>query len=199
MNRLNVFRVVVPPCPSHAAGMDMVRYDVAIISEHFVTEGALATLGGNLPVEQFPHFTVGAEFPVSPGVMRVFDAPNAHLALASLSRDCLSSTAETGAVNGAELVPAESHGVLLIGLGAVVEWGLAGNGIVCVSSRKPLRGPLYQRSNAESGGGVAGEHFADADVFSEHLGRFVAGLAHDVALVDVAGEADEDQRLVGEA
>jgi hypothetical protein len=74
--------------------MDMVGYDVAIISEHFVTEGALAMLGGNLPVEQFPHFSVGTKFPVSPGVMRVFDAPNADLALASFSRDCLSTAAE---------------------------------------------------------------------------------------------------------
>jgi hypothetical protein len=51
-------------------------------------------LGGNLPVEQFPHFSVGTKFPVSPGVMRVFDAPNADLALASFSRDCLSTAAE---------------------------------------------------------------------------------------------------------
>jgi hypothetical protein len=90
--------------------MDMVRYDVAIISERFVTEGALATLGGNLPVEQFPHFTVGAEFPVSSWVMWVFYAPNAHLALTSFSRDCLSTAAETGAVDRAELVLVESHG-----------------------------------------------------------------------------------------
>jgi hypothetical protein len=93
MNRLNVFRVVVSPCPAHAEGMDMVGYYVAVIGERFVTEGALATLGGNLPVEEFAHFTVGAEFPVSPGVMRVFDAPNAHPALTILSRDCLSAAA----------------------------------------------------------------------------------------------------------
>ena len=199
MGSLNVFRMVVSPRSSHAAGINVVGHNVAVFGEPFLAESTEAILCNDFSVEELPHFTVGAEFPVSPGMTRIFDAPNAHLALASLSRDCLSSTAETGAVNGAELVPAESHGVLLIGLGAVVEWGLAGNGIVCVSSRKPLRGPLYQRSDAESGGGVAGEHFADADVFSEHLGRFVAGLAHDVALVDVAGEADEDQRLVGEA
>jgi hypothetical protein len=98
----------------------MVGHDVAIISEHFVTEGALAMLGGNLPVEQFPHFSVRTQFPVSPGVMRVFDAPNAHLALASFFWDCLSSTTKTGAVDRAELVLVESHGVLLIGLGAMV-------------------------------------------------------------------------------
>ena len=85
MDRLNVFRMVVPPRPSHPTGTNMVGHDVAIISEHFVTEGALATLGGNLPVEQFPHFTVGAEFPESPWVMRILNAPNAHLELALFS------------------------------------------------------------------------------------------------------------------
>ena len=89
----------------------MVGYDVAIIIERFVTKCALATLGGNLPVEEFSHFAVGAEFPVSPGMMRVFDAPNAHLALALFSWDCLSSAAEEGAVKWAALIPAESHGI----------------------------------------------------------------------------------------
>jgi hypothetical protein len=49
--------------------MDVVRYDVAIISERFVAEGACATLGGNLPVDEFPHFSIGPEFPVSSGMM----------------------------------------------------------------------------------------------------------------------------------
>jgi hypothetical protein len=100
--------------------VNVVGYHVAIISERFVTESALATLGGNLPVEEFPHFSVGAEFPVSPGMMLIFNAPNTHLALASFSRDCLSSTAETGAVDRAELVLMQSHGVLLVCLGAMV-------------------------------------------------------------------------------
>ena len=98
MDRLNVIRMIVSPRSAHTAGMDMVGYDVAIVGEWFVTEGALATLGGNLPVEEFPHFAVGAEFPVSPGVMRIFDAPNAHLALALFSWDCLSAAAGERAV-----------------------------------------------------------------------------------------------------
>ncbi len=107
--------MVVSPCPAHAAGMDVVGYDVAIISKWFVTEGALATLGGNLPVEQFPHFSVGSKFSVSSWMMRIFNAPNAHLALASFSRDCLSSTAETGAVKWTELIFPKSHGDLPMG------------------------------------------------------------------------------------
>jgi len=62
--------------------------------------------------------------------------------------------------------------------------GVRGNGIVCFNSRKPLRSPFSQRLDAEPGGGVAGEDLADADVAGEHLGRLVAGLAHDVALAD---------------
>jgi len=92
----------------------MVGYDVAIIIERFVTKCALATLGGNLPSEEFPHFSVGAEFPVPSGMMLIFNAPDAHLARASFSRHCLSATAETGAVDRAELVLVESHGVLQI-------------------------------------------------------------------------------------
>ena len=102
--------------------MDVVGYDVAVIGERFVTEGALAILGDNLPVEELPHFSVGAEFPVSPGMMRVFNASNAHLALAPFSWDCLSSAAEVGAVDRAKLIPAESHGCLLIGFGGLARW-----------------------------------------------------------------------------
>jgi hypothetical protein len=100
--------------------MNVVGYDVVIISERFVTEGVLAALRDNLPVEELPHFTVGSEFPVSPGMMRIFNAPNAHLALASFSWNCFSAAAEEGVVNWAQLVPTESHDALLIGLGAVV-------------------------------------------------------------------------------
>jgi hypothetical protein len=52
--------------------------------------------------------------------MRIFNAPNAHLAPALFSWDLLSSAAEVGTVNRAELIPAESLGVPLIGFGAVV-------------------------------------------------------------------------------
>jgi hypothetical protein len=53
-------------------------------------------------------------------MMRIFNAPNAHLARPFLSRDCFSAAAEEGVVDWAQLVPTESHDALLIGLGAVV-------------------------------------------------------------------------------
>ena len=135
VDSLNVFRVIVPPCSAHAAGMDMIGYYVAIVGEPLFAESAETILHGDLPVEELPHLAIRAEFPVPPGMMWVFDAPNSHLALASFSRDCLSSTAETGAVDRAELVTVESHGVLLIGLCAMVRLGLAGSRIVCFRSR----------------------------------------------------------------
>jgi hypothetical protein len=100
--------------------MDVVGHHVTVVRELSHTEGAFAVLSNDLPVEELPHLTIRSEFPVSSGVMWVFYAPNTHLALTFLSRDCLSFAAEEGAVDRAELIPAESHGVLLIGFGAVV-------------------------------------------------------------------------------
>jgi hypothetical protein len=53
-------------------------------------------------------------------MMRVFNAPNAHLALAFLFRDCLSAAAGERTVKWAQLIPVEPHGVLLIGFSAIV-------------------------------------------------------------------------------
>jgi hypothetical protein len=113
----------------------MVGYYVAIIIEWFVTEGALATLGSNLPVEEFPHFSVGSKFSVSSWMMRIFNAPNAHLARPFLSRDCFSAAAEERMVNRAQLITAESHGVLLIDLGAIVRLS-----DLLVDDKRPWRG-----------------------------------------------------------
>jgi len=62
-----------------------------------------------------------------------------------------------------------------------------------------LISPFSQGSDTESSSGVAGEDLADADVAGEHLGRFMAGLAHDVALADAVhrrlGDASGAQRM----
>ena len=98
----------------------MVGHHVAVLGEPLLAESAESILLGNLPVEEPSHFAVGPKFPVSPGVLRIFNAPNSHLALALFSWDLLSSAAEVGAVDRAKLIPAESHDVLQIGLGAMV-------------------------------------------------------------------------------
>jgi len=113
----------------------VVGYDVAIISERFVTEGALAALRDDLPVEELSHFSVGSKFSVSSWMMRIFNAPNAHLARPFLSRDCFSAAAEERMVNRAQLITAESHGVLLIDLGAMVRLS-----DLLVDDKRPWRG-----------------------------------------------------------
>jgi hypothetical protein len=60
MDSLDVFRMVVSPCSSHTTGIDVVGDDVGVIGEPLLAEGAYAILGGNLPVEEFPHFAVRA-------------------------------------------------------------------------------------------------------------------------------------------
>jgi hypothetical protein len=90
--------------------MDVVGDHVAIVGELFLAEGADALLVDDLPVEELPHLAVRAKFPVSPGVMLILDAPNAHLALALFSWDYLSSAAGERTVKWAQLITAESHG-----------------------------------------------------------------------------------------
>ena len=50
------------------------------------------------------------------------------------------------------------------------------------SVAQPLRNSCSQGLDAQTCGGVAGKHFADSDVLGELLGRFVGGLAYDLAL-----------------
>ena len=94
-------------------------------------------------------------------------------------------------MNWAQLIPAESHDVLVIGLGAMVGWDGQETGSSASAAGRPLRSPFSQRSvvgfqgsDAQPGGGVAGEVLADTDVSGQHLTGLVAGLAHDVALAD---------------
>ena len=46
---------------------------------------------------------------------------------------------------------------------------------------RPLRNLCSQGLDAQTGGGVAGKHFANSGVLGEHLGLLVVGLAHDLA------------------
>jgi hypothetical protein len=62
---LNVIRMIVSPRSAHAAGTDMVGYDVAVVCELFMADGALAFLGKNLPVKKLSHFRIRAYFPLS--------------------------------------------------------------------------------------------------------------------------------------
>jgi hypothetical protein len=53
----------------------MVRNDVTVICERGAADAAITSLGDDLPIEQFPHFRIRAEFPVSSGVLSILDSP----------------------------------------------------------------------------------------------------------------------------
>jgi hypothetical protein len=43
----------------------MVGYDVSIVGEPLLAEGAYTILGDNLPIEELPHLAVGSDFSIS--------------------------------------------------------------------------------------------------------------------------------------
>ena len=94
----------------------MIRYDVAVVSEPLLAEGADSILRRNLSVHQFPHFGIRTKFPVAAGMMGIIDAADSHLAAASVLCRRFPAAAELRAVNWAHLITAKSHGFLLIGL-----------------------------------------------------------------------------------
>ena len=74
MRCLDIVWVIIPPGPSYSFGISMVWDDVVIVCELFVTNGAFPVLLDDLPVQQFPHFRAGPEFPISSRVMRILNA-----------------------------------------------------------------------------------------------------------------------------
>jgi len=71
--------MVVSPGPSHSSWVDVVGHDVIVVGELHMAERALPVLLDNLAVEQPPHLCVGAEFPVSPRMMRILNSLQAQL------------------------------------------------------------------------------------------------------------------------
>jgi hypothetical protein len=88
----------------------VVRDYVAVVGESFLADTAHAVLSHNLTIEQFSHFAVGAEFPVPAGRLRTVDAPDADLAPSPFLPDLFPATAESGTVDGTNLVAMKSHG-----------------------------------------------------------------------------------------
>ena len=101
VDSLNVVGMIVSPRASHATGIDVVGYDVAIVGELFLAESALAVLGGNLSVHQLPHLGIRTDLPISAWVLGIVDATDSHLAQASFLRCRLPAAASLGAVNRA--------------------------------------------------------------------------------------------------
>jgi hypothetical protein len=71
--------MIIPPCSSHVFGIDVIWHDVVVVRERFLTDTAPSVLRYDLAIEQLPHLTIGTKFSKAAGMMRIVDAPNAHL------------------------------------------------------------------------------------------------------------------------
>jgi hypothetical protein len=109
---LDVLRMVISSRPSHSSRVNVVGHDVAIVRERHLADGALPVLFDDFAVEQLPHLCLGAEFAVSPGVMRVFDTLHPQASESASLLDQLTAAARNGSVDGAEFLATEFHGLL---------------------------------------------------------------------------------------
>lgn len=79
MRGLDVVRMVISPRSSHSFGISVVRHDVVVIRELVVADGADAALFGDFPLQEFPHFGGGPEFPIPPRMVWIINASNTRL------------------------------------------------------------------------------------------------------------------------
>jgi hypothetical protein len=100
--------MVVSPRPSHTFWVFVVRNNVAVFGELLVADGALSALLDNLPVQQLAHLGWRPEFPVSPWIVRIFDALHAE-PQSSFHLSLLTAAAEQRAVDRTQFVLSKSH------------------------------------------------------------------------------------------
>jgi hypothetical protein len=108
--------MIVSPCSSHSFGILVVRHNVAVICELFVADCAYPVLLDNLPLQKFPHFGGGPEFPVSSRVMWIFDALHSKSQPPDLG-DEFPTTAGGRFVDRTAFIATELHGVPPVGPG----------------------------------------------------------------------------------
>ncbi|MGA2373830.1 MAG: hypothetical protein ABSG11_24510 [Candidatus Korobacteraceae bacterium] len=104
MHGLDIVRMVVSAGSSHTFGLDVVGHDLGKLREGFAADCTFPVLLGDLSVQQFPHLGWRPEFPISPRVVRIIDAPNTKLKSALFPR-LLTTAAEQGAVDWAIFIP----------------------------------------------------------------------------------------------
>ena len=109
MDGLDIVGMIIPPCPSHSTGIDVVRHNVAIVGELSLAESAHAALSGDLSVHQFPHLSVGADLPISTRVFRIVNAADSHLIRSPFLGDGVPPAASERTVNRAQLISTQSH------------------------------------------------------------------------------------------
>jgi hypothetical protein len=106
---LHVIGMVVSPRSSHALGFDMVGHDLAAIGERCVANRTPPFLLDDLSIEQLAHLGWRAQFAISPGVVRIFDALNAKPKSAFLL-SLFTTAAIKRAVDRTVFIPTEFHG-----------------------------------------------------------------------------------------
>jgi len=71
--------MVISPRPSHSFGIFVVWHNVGVVRELFVADCAYSVLFGDFPLQKFPHFGGGPEFPIPPRMMRIINTSNPRL------------------------------------------------------------------------------------------------------------------------
>jgi hypothetical protein len=138
MRRLNVVWMVIAPRRAHAFGLDVVGNDFLAVSEGLVTDPAVPFLSGDLLGEEFPQFRGRTQFPVSSGMIWVFDSLDACGWPAGL--ECFRAAAtDAGVMNGTTLVSVKFHGNALVCIrgccALLCQWGV----LLCSASVKGLK------------------------------------------------------------
>jgi len=102
--------MIVSPSSSHPFLIPVVWHDVVVVRELYVADCTYPVLLNNLPVQEFPHFSGGPEFPISSRVMWIFNALHSEPCQHGF-RNEFSTTAGARFVDGAVFVATEPHGI----------------------------------------------------------------------------------------
>jgi hypothetical protein len=105
---LDIVRVIVPPRSAHSFRTPMVGDHVVIVRELFMADRADAGLFSDLSVEQLSHLGRGPQFPISTGMVRIFDSLHTESNESGFG-DPVSAAARNGSMNRAHFVGTESH------------------------------------------------------------------------------------------
>ena len=109
MHCLDIVRMVVSPCPSHAFAPFVVWDNIVVIRELFLADWANSVLLADLPIEQLPHLSPGPQLPISPWVVWILDALYSQSDQLRF-RDEFPATAGNGFVDRTDFVGTEPHG-----------------------------------------------------------------------------------------
>ena len=109
MRRLDIVRMVISSCPSHAFGPFVVWHDVVVVGELFVADCTFPILLDDFLVQQLPHLCGRPALSISPRVVRILDTLDTKPQSAFLP-NLLATAAEERSVDRTGFIPTEFHG-----------------------------------------------------------------------------------------